>query len=211
MGAGDRPRGPRPARDEDARRSRRRPIEFGAPPNSLTDPLVLGMPGTLPVFNRAALELALTPRRRDRVEDPREVAVRAQALLLSRPAEGLPDLAVRRAAVRGRPPRSDPRRRGQARAARAHPPRGGRGQEHARRRSSRTSISTARACRSSRSSPRPSSTSAEEAAEFMRALQPARALARDLRGRHGEGPDALRRERVACACAARIASARAPS
>jgi aspartyl-tRNA(Asn)/glutamyl-tRNA(Gln) amidotransferase subunit B len=32
---------------------------FGAPPNSLTDPLVLGLPGTLPVFNRAALELAL--------------------------------------------------------------------------------------------------------------------------------------------------------
>ena len=34
-------------------------VEFGAPPNSLTDPLVLGLPGTLPVFNRAALELAL--------------------------------------------------------------------------------------------------------------------------------------------------------
>ncbi|HEY5950444.1 MAG TPA: hypothetical protein VIV40_33365 [Kofleriaceae bacterium] len=34
-------------------------IQFGAPPNSLTDPLVLGMPGTLPVFNRAVLELAL--------------------------------------------------------------------------------------------------------------------------------------------------------
>jgi len=32
---------------------------FGEPPNSLTDPLVLGLPGTLPVFNRAALELAL--------------------------------------------------------------------------------------------------------------------------------------------------------
>src|SRR6476659_2600421 len=32
---------------------------FGADPNSLTDPLVLGMPRTLPVFNRAALELAL--------------------------------------------------------------------------------------------------------------------------------------------------------
>jgi len=32
---------------------------FGAPPNSLTDPLVMGMPGTLPVFNRGALELAL--------------------------------------------------------------------------------------------------------------------------------------------------------
>ena len=34
-------------------------IEFGAPPNSLTDPLVLGMPGTLPAFNARALELAV--------------------------------------------------------------------------------------------------------------------------------------------------------
>ncbi|MBA3452569.1 MAG: Asp-tRNA(Asn)/Glu-tRNA(Gln) amidotransferase subunit GatB [Deltaproteobacteria bacterium] len=32
---------------------------FGAPANSLTDPLVMGMPGTLPVFNRSVLELAL--------------------------------------------------------------------------------------------------------------------------------------------------------
>jgi len=34
-------------------------VAFGAPPNSLTDPIVLGLPGALPVFNRAALELAL--------------------------------------------------------------------------------------------------------------------------------------------------------
>jgi aspartyl-tRNA(Asn)/glutamyl-tRNA(Gln) amidotransferase subunit B len=34
-------------------------VEFGAPPNSLTDPVVLGLPGALPVFNRTALELAL--------------------------------------------------------------------------------------------------------------------------------------------------------
>jgi aspartyl-tRNA(Asn)/glutamyl-tRNA(Gln) amidotransferase subunit B len=34
-------------------------IEFGAAPNSLTDPLVLGLPGTLPTFNRRALELAV--------------------------------------------------------------------------------------------------------------------------------------------------------
>lgn len=32
---------------------------FGASPNSLTDPLVMGLPGTLPVFNRGVLELAL--------------------------------------------------------------------------------------------------------------------------------------------------------
>jgi aspartyl-tRNA(Asn)/glutamyl-tRNA(Gln) amidotransferase subunit B len=34
-------------------------IRFGAPPNSLTDPTVLGLPGALPRFNRRALELAL--------------------------------------------------------------------------------------------------------------------------------------------------------
>ncbi|HPH65568.1 MAG TPA: Asp-tRNA(Asn)/Glu-tRNA(Gln) amidotransferase subunit GatB [Kofleriaceae bacterium] len=32
---------------------------FGEPPNSLTDPLVLGMPGTLPVYNQRAAELAV--------------------------------------------------------------------------------------------------------------------------------------------------------
>ncbi len=34
-------------------------IQFGAPPNSLTDPVVLGLPGSLPVFNKRVLELAL--------------------------------------------------------------------------------------------------------------------------------------------------------
>ena len=33
---------------------------FGAPPNSLTDPVVLGLPGALPSFNRRALEMAIT-------------------------------------------------------------------------------------------------------------------------------------------------------
>ena len=32
---------------------------FGAPPNSLTDPVVLGLPGALPTFNKAALEAAI--------------------------------------------------------------------------------------------------------------------------------------------------------
>ncbi len=35
------------------------PAGFGAPPNSQDDPVVLGLPGCLPVFNAAALELAL--------------------------------------------------------------------------------------------------------------------------------------------------------
>ena len=33
--------------------------EFGLPPNTQTDPVSLGLPGTLPVMNRKALELAL--------------------------------------------------------------------------------------------------------------------------------------------------------
>ena len=33
---------------------------FGEPPNSLTDPVVLGLPGSLPSFNRRALEMAIT-------------------------------------------------------------------------------------------------------------------------------------------------------
>jgi len=32
------------------------PYEYGAPPNTLTDPVVLGLPGTLPVLNHAAIE-----------------------------------------------------------------------------------------------------------------------------------------------------------
>src|SRR2546430_15819887 len=34
-------------------------IKFGAPPNSLTDPVVLGLPGALPTFNKVALESAI--------------------------------------------------------------------------------------------------------------------------------------------------------
>ncbi len=34
-------------------------IAFGAPPNSLTDPTVLGLPGALPAFNRGVVELAV--------------------------------------------------------------------------------------------------------------------------------------------------------
>jgi len=35
------------------------PVQFGAPPNTLTDPTVLALPGALPSFNRAALAAAL--------------------------------------------------------------------------------------------------------------------------------------------------------
>ena len=90
-------------------------------------------------------------------EIARALDVRPQELLLSRPAQGLPDHPVRRAAVRAA---------ADARAAsrlHAHPPRGGRRQDRARRRSrahrrlgrARSSTSTAPARRWSRSSPSP--------------------------------------------------------
>ena len=70
--------------------------------------------------------------------DRRLVPVRAQELLLPRHAEELPDLAVRRAAVR----RGLPRRRGRGRTVpgrhRAGAPGGGHRQEHPRRRRHRS-------------------------------------------------------------------------
>ena len=36
---------------------------FGARPNAQTDPVVLGLPGALPVFNAGAVERATEPRR----------------------------------------------------------------------------------------------------------------------------------------------------
>ncbi|HVT80299.1 MAG TPA: Asp-tRNA(Asn)/Glu-tRNA(Gln) amidotransferase subunit GatB [Phycisphaerae bacterium] len=35
------------------------PDHFGAPPNSIVDPIVLGLPGVLPVINKAAVEMAM--------------------------------------------------------------------------------------------------------------------------------------------------------
>ena len=81
-------------------------------PTRATDPVCLGMPGTLPVLNRAAVEAAVRLGLASGCTHPPALPVRAQALLLSRPAQGLSDLAVRRADLRGGRRPVPPARRG---------------------------------------------------------------------------------------------------
>ena len=132
------------------------PNHFGDEPNTNVCPVCLGLPGTLPVLNRQAVELAIrlgagAALRRAAVDLPPE------ELLLSGHAEGLP----------GQPVRPADQRRRLARAARraprvgidARPHRGGHRQVHPPRRrrvastapTTRSSTTTAPACRCSRS------------------------------------------------------------
>ena len=72
--------------------------DFGAPPNTNTCPVCLALPGALPVLNERAVELAVRAALALGCAVQPALDLRAQELLLSRPAEGLPDLAVRPAA-----------------------------------------------------------------------------------------------------------------
>ena len=78
------------------------PTGFGAPPNTNVCPVCLGLPGALPVLNRHAVEMAIQAALGAELPGPRVLRLRAQELLLSGPAQGLPDLAVRQAAGRAR-------------------------------------------------------------------------------------------------------------
>ena len=70
--------------------------EFGAEPNTHICPVCLGLPGSLPVLNAQAVELVLRFAEAVHLHVPPQSIFAAQELLLSRHAEGLPDLAVRR-------------------------------------------------------------------------------------------------------------------
>src|ERR1035438_5710718 len=116
--------------------------QFGSAPNTNICPVCLGLPGALPVLNAKAVEfatlaaLAIHCEVRERsifarknysgckfghpLRGARALHLRAQKLLLSRPAQGLPNLAVRQAHRRARLDRgTDGRRR--HKAHRHHP------------------------------------------------------------------------------------------
>ena len=111
------------------------PNRFGDEPNTNIDPVMLGLPGALPVLNRQAVELAM------RIGLALHCTVQPshlppQELLLPGHAEGLPDQPVRPAAQRRRLARAARRHAGRHRAG---PPRGGHRQvdPHRRRRGGR--------------------------------------------------------------------------
>ena len=79
------------------------PNRFGAAPNTLVCPVCLGYPGTLPVPNRHAVDLAVRLALALGFDGPRDLGLRAQELLLSGPPQGLSDQPVRPPAGRGRP------------------------------------------------------------------------------------------------------------
>ena len=179
-------------------------LSFGDPPNTHTCPVCLAHPGALPVTNREAVRLAILAGLALGCDVPPRVGVPPQELLLSRPLEGVPDLPVRRAALRRRARRRAAAGRPRARGGH-HPraPRGGRGQARARRRGRaarraprpRASTSTAAARRCSRSSPSP--TCARPPTPAPSCASSARRCARLERERlqHGGGLAARRRQR----------------
>ena len=180
------------------------PNRFGAPPNTLVCPVCLGLPGSLPVLNRHAVTLAIRASLAlgCRVHD--DLGLRAQELLLSGPAQGLPDLAVRGAARDRRLARD--RRSGRP-AQRAHRTRihmeedaGKLLHEGFAWSDEKSGVDLNRA-----GVPlveivtEPDLRSPEEAHAYLTALRGRAALRRRLRRQHGGGLAALRRERLGAA------------
>ena len=90
-----RPRSPRAVADADASSSAAAARSSAPPPNTQTCPVCIGMPGSLPVMNREAFELALQDGGGAQLRDRPVHQVGPQAVLLSRPAQGLSDQPVR--------------------------------------------------------------------------------------------------------------------
>ncbi len=87
------------------------PTDFGGEPNTQVCPVCLGLPGSLPVANKAAIEATIRIGLALNCSIAALVPVRPEELLLPGHAEELPDQPVRRAALRRRLPGRRGRRR----------------------------------------------------------------------------------------------------
>ena len=155
-------------------------LSFGEPPNTRTCPVCLGLPGALPVTNARGGPLRADDRPGARLRDRAALDLPPQELLLSRPAQGVPDLPVRRsrcAAAGGWATSRIHRVHLEEDAAKlVHVGESGRihGADAA------SSTSTAAARRWWRSSPSPTSARAEQAREWLGLLRDDAAPARGV-------------------------------
>ncbi len=76
--------------------------KFGGEPNTHCCPICTGQPGTLPSLNRKAVEYAVLAGLALNCKINRSQKW-TESIMFIRPAEGLPDIAVRPAALPGRP------------------------------------------------------------------------------------------------------------
>jgi hypothetical protein len=77
-------------------------IAFGAEPNVQASAVDIALPGVLPVLNREAVVCAIKFGLAVGAHDSAALDLRPQELLLSRPAQGLPDQPVRDSGGAGR-------------------------------------------------------------------------------------------------------------
>ena len=205
-----RPGDPRPARDAHEDVLRLRAVASASRRTRSPARSASACPARCRSSTRRPIHFGADDRPRAGLRDRAAVDLPPQELLLSRPAQGLPDLPVRHPALQRRP--------AGRRAPAPDPPRGGRGQARPRRRAGRIHGSDAldrrlqpRRHAAVRDRHRARHPLRRAGARVAEAAAHDAAPARRQRREHGGGVAALRRQRLGAARRVAASSARRPS